>query len=60
MGQLRVSEATAEVLSMAKEQSDLDAGIKKMLALNDSDAEVTTIVEVGLTESQSGRLMPRR
>ena len=43
------SEATAEVLSMAKEQSDLDAGIKKMLALNDSDAEVTTIVEVGLT-----------
>jgi len=43
------SEANAEVLSMAKEQQDLDAGIKKMLALNDPDAEVATRVEVGLT-----------
>ena len=43
------SEATAEVLSMAKEQQDLDAGIKKMLALNDPDADVATRVEVGLT-----------
>jgi len=43
------SEATAEVLSMAKEQQDLDSGIKKMLALNDPDADVATRVEVGLT-----------
>ena len=43
------SEATAEVLSMAKKQADLDAGIKKMLRLNDSAAEVSTEVTVGLT-----------
>ena len=43
------SEATAEVLSMAKKQADLDAGIEKMLALNDPAAEVATKVTLGLT-----------
>ena len=43
------SEATAEVLSMAKKQADLDAGIEKMLALNDPAAEVSTKVTLGLT-----------
>ena len=43
------SEATAEVLSMAKKQTDLDAGIEKMLALNDPAAEVSTTVTLGLT-----------
>jgi len=43
------SEATAEVLSMSKEQADLDAGIQKMLALSDPQAEVATTVTLGLT-----------
>ena len=43
------SEATAEVLSMAKKQTDLDAGVEKMLALNDPEAEVSTTVTLGLT-----------
>ena len=43
------SEATAEVLSMAKKQADLDSGIGKMLALNDPEAEVTTKITLGLT-----------
>jgi glutamate carboxypeptidase len=43
------SEATAEVLSMAKKQADLDAGIEKMLNLNDLKAEVSTKVTLGLT-----------
>jgi glutamate carboxypeptidase len=43
------SEAQAEVLSMAKQQQDLNAGITKMLALNDPDAEVATRVSLGLT-----------
>ncbi|MEK9910276.1 MAG: M20/M25/M40 family metallo-hydrolase [Candidatus Puniceispirillum sp.] len=43
------SEARAEVLSMSKQQADLDAGIQKMLALNDPQAEVATKVTLGLT-----------
>ena len=43
------SEATAEVLSMAKKQADLDAGIENMLKLNDLTAEVSTKVTLGLT-----------
>ena len=43
------SEATAEVLSMAKKQTDLDAGIEKMLGLNDPTAEVSIKVTLGLT-----------
>ena len=43
------SEATAEVLSMSKRQPDLDDGIKKMLAFNDTDGDVMTKVSVGLT-----------
>lgn len=38
------SSCSAEVLSMAKRQSDLDAGVSKMLALNDNHSDVKTVV----------------
>lgn len=41
--------AEAEVLSMAKRQSDLDRGIERILALADADAEVTFEVQRGAT-----------
>lgn len=43
------SRADAEVLSMAKRQEDLDAGVAKMLALADPDAEVAFHVKRGVT-----------
>ena len=43
------SHATAEVLSMAKKQQDLDQGIKRMMAFNNPDAEVATKVVQGLS-----------
>ena len=41
--------ARAEVLSMAKDQQDLDHGIKKMLAFNNDEADVKTNVTVAST-----------
>jgi len=41
--------AREEVLSMAKDQQDLDRGIRKMLALNDDNADVKTNVKVAST-----------
>lgn len=43
------SGCTAQALSMAKRQADLDAGVEKMLALNDSSGEVTFGVRRGVT-----------
>lgn len=43
------SRAEAEVLSMAKRQADLDAGVKRMLDLADAEAEVVFEVERGVT-----------
>ncbi|WP_340108126.1 M20/M25/M40 family metallo-hydrolase [Pikeienuella sp. HZG-20] len=43
------SRAEAEVLSMAKRQADLDAGVAKMLAMADSSAEVAFHVARGVT-----------
>ncbi len=43
------SGCTAQALSMAKRQADLDAGVEKMLALNDSSGEVTFSVARGVT-----------
>jgi glutamate carboxypeptidase len=43
------SGCTAQALSMAKRQADLDAGIEKMLALNDTAGEVTFGVWRGVT-----------
>ena len=43
------SECTAEVLSMAKRQEDLDRGVEAMLALADPDAEVGFEVTRGVT-----------
>jgi glutamate carboxypeptidase len=38
------SSCRAEVLSMAKRQGDLDDGVRKMLALNDAESDVKTVV----------------
>ncbi len=43
------SSCTAQALSMAKRQSDLDAGIEKMLALNNDTADVKFSVTRGVT-----------
>jgi glutamate carboxypeptidase len=43
------SSCTAQALSMAKRQSDLDAGIEKMLALNNDSADVKFSVTRGVT-----------
>jgi glutamate carboxypeptidase len=43
------SGCTAQALSMAKRQPDLDAGVEKMLALNDQSGEVTFSVRRGVT-----------
>ena len=43
------SGCTAQALSMAKRQADLDAGVEKMLALNDTSGEVTFGVARGVT-----------
>ena len=43
------SSCTAQALSMAKRQSDLDAGIEKMLALNNDTADVKFSVSRGGT-----------
>ncbi len=43
------SGCTAEALSMAKRQADLDAGVERMLALNDTSGEVTFGVWRGVT-----------
>lgn len=43
------SSCRAEVLSMAKKQEDLDAGVERMMALNDSGSAVKTIVTRNVT-----------
>ncbi|MFK7857382.1 MAG: M20/M25/M40 family metallo-hydrolase [Granulosicoccus sp.] len=43
------SECSAQALSMAKHQSDLDEGVARMLSLNDSDGEVQFVVKRGVT-----------
>lgn len=43
------SNCRAEVLSMAKKQKDLDAGVESMMALNDQDADVKTIITRNVT-----------
>lgn len=43
------SSCTAQALSMAKKQSDLDEGVASMLALNDHDSEVKFSVARGVT-----------
>lgn len=43
------SGCTAQALSMAKRQADLDAGVAKMLSLNDDSGEVTFTVRRGVT-----------
>ena len=43
------SECTAQALSMSKHQKDLDAGIEKMMALNDNSGDVAFIVKRGVT-----------
>jgi len=43
------SECTAEVLSMAKRQEDLDAGVERMLALTTGNNDVTLEVRRGVT-----------
>jgi glutamate carboxypeptidase len=43
------SACTAQALSMAKRQADLDAGVERMLALNDASGEVTFNVRRGVT-----------
>lgn len=43
------SECTAQALSMAKHQKDLDAGIEKIMALNDTSADVQFHVKRGVT-----------
>jgi glutamate carboxypeptidase len=43
------SSCTAEALSMAKRQSDLDAGVERMLALNGIENDVTFKVTRGVT-----------
>ncbi len=43
------SRADAEVLTMAKRQEDLDAGVRKMLSLADPDADVGFEVKRGVT-----------
>lgn len=43
------STAKAQALSMAKKQSDLDAGVEKMLALNDDKSDVGFKVTRGVT-----------
>lgn len=43
------SECSAQALSMSKRQSDLDAGVEKMLALNDAESDVSFHVERGVT-----------
>ena len=43
------SGCSAQALSMAKRQADLDAGVEKMLALNDGSGDVTFSVSRGVT-----------
>jgi glutamate carboxypeptidase len=43
------SGCTAQALSMAKRQADLDAGVEKMLALNDTSGDVAFSVWRGVT-----------
>src|SRR5690606_12611151 len=43
------SGCSAQALSMAKRQQDLDAGVERMLALNDDSGEVTFSVGRGVT-----------
>ncbi|MEM7259457.1 MAG: M20/M25/M40 family metallo-hydrolase [Pseudomonadota bacterium] len=43
------SSCHAEVLSMARRQTDLDRGVEKMLALNDTQSDVQTIVTRNVT-----------
>ncbi|MFK7891133.1 MAG: M20/M25/M40 family metallo-hydrolase [Granulosicoccus sp.] len=43
------SVCTAQALSMAKHQKDLDAGVEKMMALNDSSSDVQFHVTRGVT-----------
>lgn len=43
------SECTAEALSMAKKQNDLDSGVARMLALNDEESDVKFRVTRGVT-----------
>lgn len=43
------SQCTAQALSMAKHQQDLDEGVSKMLSLNDDSGDVKFIVKRGVT-----------
>lgn len=43
------SSAKAQALSMAKKQSDLDAGVEKIMSLNDNNADVEFKVTRGVT-----------
>jgi len=43
------SECSAQALSMAKHQHDLDEGVARMLALNDTDGDVQFVVRRGVT-----------
>jgi len=43
------SSCTAQALSMAKRQEDLDRGVEKMLALNDTESDVQFKVTRGVT-----------
>lgn len=43
------SSCRAEVLSMAKRQSDLDEGVRKMMTLNNPEASVKTIITRNVT-----------
>jgi glutamate carboxypeptidase len=43
------SECTAQALSMAKHQADLDAGVEKIMALNDAESDVQFQVTRGVT-----------
>ncbi|MFK7994020.1 MAG: M20/M25/M40 family metallo-hydrolase [Granulosicoccus sp.] len=43
------SQCSAQALSMAKHQKDLDEGVAKMLSLNNTDGEVSFIVKRGVT-----------
>ena len=49
MGELRFIGGTAEALSMAKRQEDLDNGVEKMLALSGNENDVTFTVRRGVT-----------
>lgn len=43
------SECTAQALSMAKHQADLDAGVQRIMALNDAESDVQFQVTRGVT-----------